>query len=315
MVAYIVRRLLLAIPVMFLVATATFLLLHMTPGDPVAVLLGPDATTQQIAELRAELGLNDPILVQYGRWLFNALQGDLGKSLFLNKPVADAIVERLAPSVQLSVLASLVAIVIGLSLGTISALKHGSAIDLGAMLIAMIGISMPTFWLGLNLIFIFSVSLRIFPPQGYQPVTEDLWGNLSRMILPAITLGAGQGAFLARITRSVILETLREDFVRTARAKGLSERRVLLGHVLRNGLIPITTVVGLTFAILMGGAVVTEQVFNIPGIGRLLIQAVLRRDFPLIQGIVLFIAFSYVLINLVIDILYAFLDPRIRYAE
>ena len=315
MTAYVVRRLLLAIPVMLLVATATFLLLHMTPGDPVAVLLGPDATTQQIAELRRELGLNDPIYVQYGRWVAGALSADLGQSIFLNRPVTTAIFERLAPTAQLSILASLVAVVIGLSLGILSAVRHGTALDLGAMLIAMIGISMPTFWLGLNLIFIFAVSFRLLPPQGYQPLHEGLWDNLSRMILPAITLGAGQGAFLARITRSVVLETLREDYVRTARAKGLSERRVLLGHVLRNGLIPITTVIGLTFAILMGGAVVTEQVFNIPGIGRLLIQAVLRRDFPLIQGIVLFIAFVYVLINLLIDILYAFLDPRIRYAE
>lgn len=315
MTAYIVRRLLLAAPVMLLVATGTFFLLHMTPGDPVAVLLGPDATTEQIAALRQELGLNDPLLVQYFRWLTGALRGDLGNSIFLNKPVTAAIGERLAPTLQLSLFASLVAIVIGLTFGLISALRHGTAFDLVAMLIAMLGISMPTFWLGLNLIFIFGVWLRILPPQGYQPIEQGLWENLSRMILPAVTLGAGQGAFLARITRSVVLETLREDYVRTARAKGLRERHILFNHVLRNGLIPITTVIGLTFAILMGGAVVTEQVFNIPGIGRLLIQAVLRRDFPLIQGIVLFIAALYVVINLIVDILYAFLDPRIRFAD
>ncbi len=314
MVAYIARRMLAIIPVMILVATATFLLLRMTPGDPVAVLLGPDATVEQIEQLRAELGLNDPIYVQYFRWLSGVARGDLGKSIFLNKPVSDAILERIAPTLQLSLLSSLVAVLIGIPTGVVAATRQGRSLDWGTMLVAMIGISMPTFWLGLNLIFLFAVTLRWLPPQGYQPLTEGLWANLSRMILPAITLGAGPGAFLARMTRSVIIETLAEDYVRTARAKGLRETRVLIRHVLRNGLIPIVTVIGLIFAALMGGAVVTEQVFNIPGIGRLLMQAVLRRDFPLIQGIVLFIAVVYVIINLCIDILYAYLDPRIRYA-
>lgn len=314
MVAYIVRRMLAIIPVIILVATATFLLLRMTPGDPVAVLLGPDATVDQIEQLRAELGLNDPIYVQYFRWLSGVARGDLGRSIFLNKPVSDAILERIAPTLQLSLLSSFVAILIGIPAGVLAATRQGRALDWGTMLLAMVGISMPTFWLGLNLIFLFSVTLRWLPPQGYQPLTEGLWANLSRMILPAITLGAGPGAFLARMTRSVIIEALAEDYVRTARAKGLNETRVLIRHVLRNGLIPIVTVIGLIFAALMGGAVVTEQVFNIPGIGRLLIQAVLRRDFPLIQGIVLFIAIVYVIINLLVDILYAYLDPRIRYA-
>lgn len=314
MTAYILRRLVMAVPVMLLVAVTTFLLLHMTPGDPVAVLLGPDATTEQIEQLRDQLGLNDPIHIQLARWFSGLLRGDLGQSIFLNKPVTEAILERLAPTLELSILASLVAILIGVPIGILAAIRQGRLLDFGSMLVAMVGISMPTFWLGLNLIFIFAVTLRWLPPQGYQPFGDGLWENLSRMILPAITLGAGQGAFLARMTRSVMLDVLSEDFVRTARAKGLSEPRVLLGHVLRNGLIPIVTVVGLTFAILMGGAVVTEQVFNIPGVGRLLIQAVLRRDFPLVQGIVLLIALVYVLINLGIDILYAFLDPRIRYA-
>ena len=314
MTAYILRRLIMAVPVMLIVAVTTFLLLHMTPGDPVAVLLGPDATTEQIEQLRDQLGLNDPVHVQLARWFTGLLRGDLGQSIFLNKPVTEAILERLAPTLELSILASLVAILIGVPTGILAAIRQGRLLDFGSMLVAMVGISMPTFWLGLNLIFIFAVSLRWLPPQGYQPVQDGLWENLSRMILPAVTLGAGQGAFLARMTRSVMLDVLSEDFVRTARAKGLSEPRVLLAHVLRNGLIPVVTVVGLTFAILMGGAVVTEQVFNIPGVGRLLIQAVLRRDFPLVQGIVLLIALVYVLINLGIDILYAFLDPRIRYA-
>ncbi|MBX6755244.1 MAG: ABC transporter permease [Thermorudis peleae] len=314
MIAYIVRRVLMAIPVMLLVAVTTFLLLHMTPGDPVAVLLGPDATTDQIAAMRRQLGLTDPLYLQLYHWFARLLHGDLGQSIFLQKPVTAAIAERLAPTLELSLLALVVAIVIGIPAGVLAAVRQGRLLDVGVMLVAMVGISMPTFWLGLNLIFLFAVTLRWLPAQGYVPLSQGVWENLSRLILPALTLGAGQGAFLARMTRSVMLEVLNEDFVRTARAKGLIERRVLLGHALRAGLVPIVTVIGITFALLMGGAVVTEQVFNLPGVGRLLVQAVLRRDFPLIQGIVLVIALTYVLINLGVDLLYALLDPRIRYS-
>jgi len=313
-IAYIVRRVLMAIPVMLLVAVTTFLLLHMTPGDPVAVLLGPDATTDQIAALRRQLGLTDPLYLQLYHWFARLLHGDLGQSIFLQKPVTAAIAERLAPTLELSILALVVAVIIGIPAGVLAAVRQGRLLDVGVMLVAMIGISMPTFWLGLNLIFLFAVTLRWLPAQGYVPLSQGGWDNLSRLILPALTLGAGQGAFLARMTRSVMLEVLNEDFVRTARAKGLVERRVLLGHALRAGLVPIVTVIGITFALLMGGAVVTEQVFNLPGVGRLLVQAVLRRDFPLIQGIVLVIALTYVLINLGVDLLYALLDPRIRYS-
>lgn len=313
MMAYVIRRLLLAIPVMLLVAIVTFLLLHMTPGDPVAVLLGPDATAEQIKEMRDNMGLNDPILVQLGNWFGNLGRGDLGKSLFLNKPVTDAILERAQPTLLLTIMASLVAILIGIPTGVISATRRGSVIDMGSMLVAMIGISMPTFWLGLNLIFIFGVTLRWLPVAGYRPFLDEPLASIKYMLMPAVTLGVAQGALLARMTRSMMLDVLNEDYIRTARAKGVVERRVVIGHALRNALVPLVTVIGLTFAVLMSGAVVTEQVFNIPGVGRMLIQAVLRRDFPLIQGIVLVIAFLYVMINLVVDIIYVFLDPRLHY--
>src|SRR5690606_975116 len=314
MTRYIIRRLLLAIPVMLLVAVTTFLLLHMTPGDPVSVLLGPDATVEQIEEMREALGLNDPVHIQLLNWFRDLARGDLGESIFLGKPVTEAIAERAQPTLLLTLLASLVAICVGLPFGVISAVRRGSTIDVGALLAAMVGISMPTFWLGLNLIFIFGVKLRWLPVQGYQPLSEGLWTSLRYLIMPALTLGAAQGALLARMTRSMMLEVLHEDYVRTARAKGVSERRVILRHALRNAFIPLVTVIGLTFAVLISGAVVTEQVFGIPGAGQLLIRAVNRRDFPLIQGIVLIVALLYVIINLIVDLIYVFLDPRIHYS-
>jgi peptide/nickel transport system permease protein len=313
MTVYIVRRLLLAIPVMLLVAIATFLLLHMTPGDPVAVLLGPDATTEQINEMREELGLNEPVLRQLVYWFADLGRGDLGDSLFLNKPVTAAIVERAEPTILLTLYASFVAISIGIPTGVLAATRRGSPLDFGSMLVAMVGISMPTFWLGLNLIFIFGVTLRWLPVAGYRSFLDSPWENFRYLAMPAVTLGIAQGALLARMTRSMMLEVLNEDYIRTARAKGLVSRKVIFGHALRNALVPLVTVIGLTFAVLISGAVVTEQVFSIPGVGQLLIRAVLRRDFPLIQGIVLMIALLYVIINLIVDIIYVYLDPRLHY--
>jgi peptide/nickel transport system permease protein len=313
--AYAVRRLVLTVPVMVLVATGVFLLLHLTPGDPVGVMLGPDASEERRLEVRRQLGLDDPLPVQYVRWLGNVARGDLGRSLFLNKPVTAALAERVQPTVSLTILACLVAIGVGLPAGVVAARWRGSWIDLGSMGVSMLGISMPTFWLGLLLIFGFAVKLRWLPVAGYEPLSSGVWESLRYLILPALTLGAAQGALLARMTRSMMLEVLGQDFVRTARAKGLAERAVLLRHALRNGFIPLLTVIGVTFAVLMGGAVVTEQIFNIPGVGRLLIQAIGRRDFPLVQGTVLAIAALYVLINLAVDLLYALIDPRIRHAE
>ncbi len=314
MLAYTIRRLLLLIPVMLLVATGVFLLLRLTPGDPAGVILGPDATEERRLELRTELGLDEPILVQYGVWLGNVLRGDLDQSLFLDQPVTEALLERAQPTLLLTVLALLVSMVLGIPTGIIAARARGSWLDLGSMGVAMVGIAMPTFWLGLNLIFVFAVLLRWLPVAGYQPLSEGVWESLRYMILPAVTLGVAQGALLARMTRSMMLEVLNQDYVRTARAKGINERGVIVRHALRNALLPLMTVIGLSFAALMSGAVVTEQIFNIPGIGRLLIQAIGRRDFPLVQGAVLVIAALYVLINLMVDLLYAVIDPRIRHA-
>lgn len=314
MLAYTIRRLLLTIPVMLLVATGVFLLLRLTPGDPAGIILGPDATEERRMELRRELGLEDPLPLQYVRWLGRTLQGDLGRSLFLDKPVTAALLERAQPTLLLTSLALLVAVSIGLPTGIIAARARGSWLDLGSMGVAMVGIAMPTFWLGLNLILIFAVLLRWLPVAGYEPLSKGPWQSLRYLILPALTLGVAQGALLARMTRSMMLEVLGQDYVRTARAKGLAERGVILRHALRNAFIPLMTVIGLTFAALMGGAVVTEQIFNIPGVGRLLIQAIGRRDFPLVQGTVLVIAALYVLVNLTVDLLYAVVDPRIRHA-
>ena len=309
---YIVRRLLAAIPVMLVVATSVFLLLFLTPGDPAAVILGPDASPAQVAELRTRLGLDRPVHEQLLSWYTRLAHGDLGQSIFLSRPVTQAIAERAEPTLLLTSLASLVAISIGLPFGVLSALRRGQWVDTGSMLIAISGVSMPTFWLGLNLIFLFGVVLGWLPVAGYQPLSAGLWENLRYLIMPAVTLGLAQGALLARVTRSMMLETLGEDYVRTARAKGLAEKRVISAHALRNAMIPLITVIGLTFAILMGGAVITETVFNIPGVGRLLIQAVTRRDYPVVQGVVLIIAGLYVLVNLLVDIVYGYLDPRLR---
>ncbi len=314
MLAYLIRRVLLAIPVMFVVAAGVFLLLFLTPGDPVSVILGPDASPQQIAEVRQSLGLDQPVVTQVARWFGRLGRGDLGQSIYLNRPVIQTIAERAEPTLMLTFLATLFAIVVGLPIGIVSATRAGSWADLGAMLVALGGISMPTFWVGLNLIFVFAVTMGVLPVAGYQPLSKGLWENLRYLILPAVTLGFAQAALLARMSRSMMLEVLREDYVRTARSKGVIERKVVLIHALRNAMVPLVTVMGLTFAILMGGAVITEQVFNIPGIGRLLVQSVLRRDYPVVQGIVLVIAFNYVVINLLVDILYGFFDPRVRHS-
>ncbi len=314
MLAYVIRRVLLAIPVMFVVAAGVFLLLYLTPGDPVSVILGPDASPQRISELRQQLGLDQPVPIQVAHWFGRLLHGDLGQSIYLNRPVTQTILERAEPTLMLTMLATLFAILVGLPIGIVSATRAGSWADLGAMLVALGGISMPSFWVGLNLIFVFAVVMGVLPVAGYQPLSTGLWENLRYLMLPAVTLGFAQAALLARMSRSLMLDVLREDYVRTARSKGVVERKVVLYHALRNVMVPLVTVMGLTFAILMGGAVITEQVFNIPGVGRLLVQSVLRRDYPVVQGIVLVIAFNYVAINLCVDILYGLFDPRVRHS-
>lgn len=312
MLGFLIRRILSIIPVMLLVATGVFLLLKLTPGDPVGVILGPDADEERRNALRDDLGLNDPLHEQYFRWLGDAVQGDLGTSLFLNEPVLTALADRAQPTLLLTILATLVALAVGLPSGIIAAQNRGNWLDVGTMMIAILGISMPTFWLGLNLILIFSVKLRWLPVAGYAPLTDGVWESMKYMIMPAITLGVAQAALLARMTRSMMLEVLGTEYVRVARAKGLTEKRVVYLHALKNAMVPLVNVAGLIFAALLGGAVVTEQIFNIPGVGRLLIQAVGRRDVPLVQGTVLVIAAIYVLVNLAVDIISAMLDPRLR---
>lgn len=308
---YIARRILQAIPVMALVATAVFLLLRLTPGDPTDILLGPEATPERAAELRRDLGLDKPLPVQWALWFSHVLRGDLGESIFLRRPVTQAIWERAEPTLMLTLLSLTIAVILGLSLGLLAAVRQGSWADIGAMLISLAGMSMPTFWIGLNLILVFAVILGLLPVAGYKPLSAGLWENIRYLLLPAITLGFYDAALLARMTRSMMLGVLKENYVRTARSIGVPERRVVLRHALRNALIPLLTIIGLMFAGLMGGALVTETVFNIPGVGRLLIQAVLRRDYALVQGIVLLIAGAYVCINLCVDVLYGVLDPRI----
>lgn len=315
MAGFLVRRFVAIIPVMLLVATAVFLLLKLTPGDPVGVILGPDATEERRQALRDDLGLNDPLPEQYLRWLGDAVRGDLGDSLFLNEPVLSALADRAEPTLLLTLLSTLVALSIGLPAGIIAAQNRGKWLDMGTMAIAIVGISMPTFWLGLILILVFAVQLRWLPVAGYAPLSDGLWESLRYLILPSVTLGVAQAALLARMTRSMMLEVLGAEYVLVARAKGLAERRVVYLHALKNAIIPLINVAGLIFAALLGGAVVTEQIFNIPGIGRLLIQAVGRRDVTLVQGSVLVIAAIYVLVNLLVDIISAGLDPRLRRTE
>lgn len=312
-ITYLIRRVLLAIPAMLLVVTIVFLLLYLAPGDAATMMLGAEATPQQIEDLRHELGLDQPVHVQLIRWFGRLAQGDLGQSIFLNRPVTQALVERAEPTLLLTLMGTIIAVSIGLPLGVLAAIRRGTWLDIGAMLVAIGGISMPSFWVGLILILVFAVTLGWLPVAGYQMLSEGgLWQSLRYLIMPAVTLGFAQGAFLARMTRSMMLEQLGEDYVRTARAKGLVESRVLFAHAFRNAFVPLLTVIGLTVAILMAGAVITEVVFNIPGMGRLLIQAVLRRDIPLVQGAVLVIAVIYVVVNLTVDLISAVMDPRIR---
>lgn len=288
--------------------------MHITPGDPAAYMLGPDATQADIARLRSALGLDQPLPVQYGKWIVRAAQGDLGESIFLRKPVPAAIGERMEPTMLLTSLAALIAVAIGVPMGVIAAARRNTLLDQVLMVVAVIGVSIPSFWLGLNLILLVGVKLQLLPVAGYAGLAQKGLGALRYLILPAFSLGFIEAALIARMTRASMVEILRQDYIRTARAKGLREQLVIFHHALSNAAIPIITVIGNTVAVLMGGAIVTETVFNIPGLGRLVMQSVLRRDYPMIQGAVLVIAAMYVLINLTVDLIYTIVDPRIRYS-
>lgn len=314
MAAYIARRLLSLIPVMFLVSLVVFGMLHLTPGDPVAFMLNEEASPEAIAALRQELGLDRPFIVQYAHWLGRVARGDLGRSVRNGRPVTESIGARLAPTAQLALFALGVALLVGLPIGIVAALRRNSAVDALSTVVALLGVSTPSFFLGLLLILIVGVRLRWLPTSGYVSPTENLGLNLKMMILPALTLGAADAAVIARMTRSTLLEVLHQEYVTTARAKGLQERAVVLRHALRNALIPIATIVGLQLGGLLGGAIITESIFAMPGVGRLVVTGVLSHDFPVVQGVVLLLTGTFVLTNLAVDVLYAFLDPRIRYA-
>lgn len=298
---------------MLLVAVFIFLLLRLTPGDPAAIIAGDYANDAQIAEIREKLGLDKPLVAQFFVWIGNMLQGDFGQSFFYKKQVAELIASRLEPTMSLSLLTILLTVSIAVPLGTLAAYRQGSWLDRGIMGFSVMGFSLPVFVIGYALIYIFSIKLGWLPVQGYQRIADGFGGWLIRLILPSVALSVVFVAFIARMTRTSVLEVLGEDYVRTARAKGQTESRVLMRHALRNAAVPIVTVIGLSFAILIGGVVVTESVFTIPGLGLLTVEAVLARDFPTIQAVILLFSFIYVLINLAIDVSYTLLDPRIRY--
>jgi len=311
--AYLIRRIVAVIPVMAVVVTIVFLLIHLIPGDPVSVMLGPDASPAQIGATRAALGLDRPIHEQLFTFYGRVLRGDLGHSYFLDRPVTRALAERAEPTIVLTLSALLVAIAIGVPSGIVAAAHRGSWWDRGLMFVSLLGVCIPGFWLSLNFIFLFAVRLGWLPAAGYASILSEPRAALTYMVLPAVSLGFNQSALIARIARSCMLDVLGQDYIRTARAKGLPPRVVTYVHAFRNALVPVVAVIGVTTAILIGGAVVTEIVFNIPGLGRLVISAILRRDYPVVQGVVLVTAAAYVLINLMVDLLYAFIDPRIRY--
>jgi peptide/nickel transport system permease protein len=298
---------------MAVVVTIVFFLIHLIPGDPVSVMLGPDATPAQIQGTRQALGLDRPLHEQLYTFYARVLRGDLGHSYFLDRPVTTALAERAEPTVVLTLCALFVAVVIGVPSGIVAAANRGSWWDRLLMFFSLLGVCIPGFWLSLNFIFLFAVRLGWLPAAGYASVFSDPRAALTYMVLPAVSLGINQSALIARIARSCMLEVLQQDYIRTARAKGLAPRVVTYVHAFRNALVPVVAVIGITTAILIGGAVVTEIVFNIPGLGRLIISAILRRDYPVVQGVVLVTAAAYVVINLMVDLLYAFIDPRIRY--
>ncbi|UIJ70467.1 ABC transporter permease [Aurantimonas sp. HBX-1] len=313
MLAYFVRRVLAAIPVMIVVALFVFLLLRLTPGDPAAIIAGDMATPQQLADIREALGLNEPLYTQFVTWSTQLLTGDFGTSLISRTPVTTLIGQRLEPTVSLALLTMALTILISVPLGVLAAWKHGSWIDNLVTTASVVGFSIPVFVIGYILIQIFALELKLLPVQGFRSISEGVGPFLERAILPALTLASIYIALITRMTRAAMLDVLGEDYVRTARAKGLDENAVLFSHALRNAAVPILTVIGTGFALMISGVVVTESVFNIPGLGRLTVDAILARDYPVIQGLILLTSGIYVLVNLAIDLSYAFLDPRIRY--
>jgi peptide/nickel transport system permease protein len=313
MVSYILRRIVATLPVMAIVALFVFSLLHLAPGDPAVVIAGDQASPADVEHIRQSLGLDRPFLVQFGIWLWGILHGDLGTSIFTNLPVASLIAQRIEPTLSLMAITLVLTILVAVPLGVVAAWKAGSWVDRTIMAFAVFGFSVPVFVVGYLLAYVFALQFEWLPVQGYTPLAEGFWPWLQNLILPAVALGCVYIALIARIARASMLEVLQQDYIRTARAKGLGQRNILFVHALKNAAVPIVTVIGIGIALLIGGAVVTESVFAIPGLGRLTIDAILRRDYPVIQGIVLMFSFLYVLVNLVVDLIYTLVDPRIRY--
>ena len=313
MLVYATRRVLSTIPVMGVVALFVFSLLYIAPGDPAAIIAGDQASPADIIRIRAGLGLDRPFLVRFGDWLWGVVHGDLGHSIFTNLPVTTMIGQRIQPTMLLMLVTVVLSIAIAVPLGVVAAARQGSWVDRVIMVGAVFGFSVPVFVVGYLLAYVFALQLDLLPVQGFVPLSRGLWPCLRTLILPAVALGGIYVALIARITRATMLEVLSQDYIRTARAKGLGRRAVLYLHALKNAAVPIVTVIGLGVALLIGGAVVTESVFAIPGLGRLTVDAILRRDYPVIQGVVLLFSFMYVLVNLGVDLLYTLFDPRIRY--
>jgi peptide/nickel transport system permease protein len=313
MLAYVIRRILATIPVMAVVALFVFSLLYIAPGDPAAVIAGDQATPADVERIRQSLGLDRPFLVQFGDWVWNIVHANLGTSMFTGLPVTKMIAQRLEPTLSLMAVTLVFAISVAVPLGVVAAWRAGSLLDRAIMAFAVFGFSVPVFVVGYLLAYVFALELEWLPVQGYTPLSEGLWPWFQNLILPAIALGCVYIALIARITRAAMLEVLAQDYIRTARAKGIGQPGILFIHALKNASVPIVTVIGIGIALLIGGAVVTESVFVIPGLGRLTIDAILRRDYPVIQGVVVLFSFLYVLVNLLVDLVYTLLDPRIRY--
>lgn len=313
MFAYAIRRILATIPVILIVALFVFSLLYIAPGDPAAIIAGDQATPADVERIRASLGLDRPFVVRFGDWLWHIMHGDLGTSIFTNLPVTHMIAQRIEPTMSLMALTLILSLSLAIPMGVVAAWKHGTWIDRLVMMTAVFGFSTPVFVVGYVLAYIFALQLDWLPVQGFTSITQGLWPFLRNLILPSVALGLIYMALIARITRATMLDVLSQDYVRTAKAKGVSQRGILFLHALKNAAVPIVTIVGIGFAALIGGAVVTESVFAIPGLGRLTVDAILRRDYPVIQGVVLLFSFMYVIVNLGVDLLYTLFDPRIRY--
>lgn len=313
MLAYIARRIVSMIPSLVLTSIIVFSFIHMIPGDPVAIMLGDQATLEQIETLRENMGLNRPLYIQYGLWIKGILQGDMGNSIFFSKPVQEVLKDRAETSIFIALISITMIILVGVPIGILTAARCNSWIDQLISGLSMFFASVPTFWLGLNLMFVFAVMLKWVPTSGFPSVLKSGdWTNLRYLILPCVTLAAPNSALVIRMTRSSMLDVARADYVKTAHAKGLGEPAVNLKHIFRNSLITVVSVLGFTFVGLMAGTVVTETVFSLPGVGRLIVESVLRRDYPVIQGVILVVALFYMTVNLIVDVLFAFLDPRIR---